>query len=276
VAGIWRRRGPDYAILIAGPLAAAFGASALGQYPIAARLVLFAAPLLAIMLATGLVMLAERIERLWPRLHSRWLVMAFLYPSVIVTAVLTFVPPPDWGVRGLEVGPLAEDFQLRSRGEPIYVFARVTPPWVFHTTDWSRPDTARLAWVARIAGPDGPGFVNGASRGRRVPGEADSLVYRQAGRVELFGTPSGSQGRMGTGYTPPRPDPGWAETEAQRIRDASRPYAWLVMSDFAHPGLDERAALMTAVDDAGGEVVYTRETADAVLYRLRFQSAARN
>jgi hypothetical protein len=275
VAGIWRRRGPDYAILVAGPLAAAFGASAVGQYPIAARLVLFAAPLLAIMVATGLVGLAERAESMWPRIRSRWLVMAFLYPSVMVAAVLTFVPPPDWGIRGLEVRPLADDFRVRSRGEPIYVFARVTPPWVFHTTDWSRPDTARLAWVARIAGPDGPGFVNGASRGRRVAGDADSLVYRQKRGIELFGTPSGSQGRMGTGYTPPQPDPGWAENEARRIRDAARPYAWMVLSDYAHPNLDERALLMAAVDDAGGEVIYTNQTADAVLYRLRFNPPRR-
>jgi hypothetical protein len=271
---IWRRRGLDYAILLAGPLAAAFAASVLGQYPIAARLVLYAAPLLAIMIAIGLVAVAGRIEGAWPRLRARWLVTGFLLPSLILTAVLTFAPPADWGIRGMEVRPLAEDFRLRSDGEPIYVFARVAPPWVFHTTDWSRPDTTRLAWLARMAGPGGPGFVNGASRGRRAPGDGDSLVYRYGGRVELFGTPSGSQGRMGTGYTPPVPDPGWAETEARRIRGVARPYAWMVMSDFAHPGLDERLALLTAVNHAGGEVVYTKETADAVLYRLRFDHAA--
>jgi hypothetical protein len=270
---VWRRRGPDYAILLAGPLVSGFGASALGQYPIAARLVLYAAPQLAIMVAIGLVAAADRIESIWPRLHARWLITGFLYPSLILAAVLTFVPPADWGIRGMEVRPLAEDFRRRSRGEPIYVFARVAPPWVFHTTDWTQPDTARLAWVARVAGPDGPGFVNGASRGRRSPGDGDSLVYSEDGQVELFGTPSGSQGRMVTGYTPPTPDPGWADTEAGRIRDVARPYAWVVMSDYAHPRLDERAVLMAAVNDAGGKVVYKKETADAVLYRLRFDHA---
>jgi hypothetical protein len=270
VIDIWRRRGPDYAILLAGPLAAGFAASGLGQYPIATRLVLYGAPLMAIMVAIGLVAAADRIERVWPRLRARWVVVGVLYPSLTLAAVLTFVPPTDWGIRGMEVRPLAEDFLRRSRGEPIYVFARVSPPWVFHTTDWSRPDTTRLAWVARMAGPDGPGFVNGATRGRRSPGEADSLVYGRGGRVELFGTPSGSQGRVGTGNTPPTPDPGWAETEAERIRDVARPYAWVVMSDYAHPGVDERAALMNAVKEAGGKVVYTKETTDGVLYRLRF------
>ena len=42
------------------------------------------------------------------------------------------------------------------------------------------------------------------------------------------------------------------------------------MSDYFHPRLDERGALMSAVNAAGGKVVYSRETVDAVLYRLRF------
>jgi hypothetical protein len=271
VSEVWRRRGPDYAVFLAGPLAAAFGASALGQYPIAERLVLYAAPLLAIMVATGLVVVANRVEGLWSRLRARWVVMAFLYPSIILAAVLTFVPPPDWGVRGVEVRPLAEDFRLRSNGEPIYVFARAAPAWVFHMTNWTHPDTARLTWAARIAGPDGPGSVNGASRGRRVRGEGASLAYERDGRMELFGAPSGSRGRMVSGYTPPAPDSGWGESEAWRIHQAAQPYAWVVMSDFDHPPLDERAALLAALKGAGGEVVYTKESADAVLYRFRFQ-----
>lgn len=272
IAEVWRRRGADYAILLAGPIAAAFGASLLGQYPIATRLVLYAAPLLTIMVATGLVVAADRIERLWPRVRARWVVMAFLYPSLILTAILTFVPPSDWGVRGVEVRPLAEDFRRRGQGEPIYIFARAAPAWVFHTTDWGRPDTTRLAWAARIVGPDGPGSVNGASRGKRHLGEGASLVYARGGRIELYGAPSGARGRMISGYTPSTPDSGWGESEAWRIRETARPYAWVVMSDFTHPPLDERSALLSAVEEAGGEMTYANESADAVLYRFRFRS----
>jgi hypothetical protein len=265
---LWRRRGPDYAVLVVGPIAAAFGASALGQYPIASRLMLYAAPLLAIMVATGLVALAGHIEQRWARVRARWVLMSFLYPSLIVTAVLTF----DWGIQGEEVRPLAEDYRLRGSQEPIYVFARAVPAWVFHTTDWTRADTARLTWVARMSGPQGPGFGNGGSRGRRAQGEGVGLIYAHEGHMELFGTPSGAQGRVGTGYASPTPDPGWAESEAWRIRESARPYAWVVMSDFVHPPLDERGALIAAVRDAGGEAVYSKETADAVLYRVRFRS----
>jgi len=54
------------------------------------------------------------------------------------------------------------------------------------------------------------------------------------------------------------------------MRAAAKPYIWIVMSDFAHGLLDERAILLRAVHAAGGEVLYTKATADAVLYRVRF------
>jgi hypothetical protein len=270
LAAVARRRGPDYAVLLAGPILAAFGASMLGRYPIATRLVLFSAPLLALLVATGAVAVARLIERSWPRVRARWILLLLVYPSVIIAATLAFASPSDWGFHGVEVRPLAELFRQRGEREPVYVFPRAVPAWVFHTTDWSAPDTARLKWVARIAGPGGPGFVNGASRGPRPLGEGNALVYSYGGTKELYGTSTGAQGRMGVGYTPPEPDPGWAENEARRMRTTARPYIWIIMSDYAHGPLDERAILMKAVSAAGGEVVFTRATADAVLFRVRF------
>src|SRR5213075_3257398 len=77
-----RRRGPEYGVLFTGPMLAAFGASAVGKYPIATRLVLFSAPLLAILVAGGAVVLARAIERSWPRVRARWLLLALVYPSL--------------------------------------------------------------------------------------------------------------------------------------------------------------------------------------------------
>jgi hypothetical protein len=79
---------------------------------------------------------------------------------------------------------------------------------------------------------------------------------------------------MGVGYYPSRPDPGWAESEVWRMQRAARPYVWIVMSDYAHGTLDERAVLMQAVEAGGGEVVFTHAAADAVLYRVRFHPAS--
>jgi hypothetical protein len=270
VAVLWRRRGSEYAVLVVGPLAAAAGASAMGSYPIATRLLLFTAPLLCVMVAGGIVWVASEIERRWTQVRARWVLLLFLYPSIVVAAALTFTPPADWGVRGVEVSPLAEDFYLHGHGQPVYVDARTVPAWVFHTTDWSSPDTSRLAFAAWAAGPDGPGFVNAASRGTRAPGEGKELAYRTGSWLELYGTPTGSQGRPLVGHVPSRPDSGWAESEAWRIREAARPSIWILLSDFEHGGIDERQILIEAVERSGGQVVYSRSTADAVLYRVQF------
>jgi hypothetical protein len=273
VTRVVRGRGPEYAVLLAGPILAAFGASALGSYPIATRLLLFSAPLLAILVAAGAVMVAARLERSWPRLRARWVLLLLLYPSVVLAVTLAFASPSDWGFHGVAALPLAEIYRHRESNEPVYIFPRAVAAWVFHTTEWSAPDTARLRWVADIAGPSGSGFVNGPSRGTRPPGEGAELVYTYQGRKELYGTSTGSQGRVGVGYVPPEPDPHWAENEVGRMRAAARPYVWIVMADYAHGSLDEGAILMRAVQAAGGEVVYSSATSDAVLYRVRFPPA---
>jgi hypothetical protein len=148
------------------------------------------------------------------------------------------------------------------------VYPRAAPAWVFHTTDWAAPDTSRLAWVARVTGPNGPAFINGASRGRRYVGDGDTLLFSSALGTELYGTSSGVQVRRGY-LSSPEPDPGWAESEAWRIRRAAQPHIWLIIAD-AHSTPVERTALMKAISDAGGRVLYSQTAADAMLLRLRF------
>ena len=267
-----RRHGPEYVIFLAGPAVAVFAASFLGRYPVATRLVLFYAPLLAILVAVGAVVVADHVERRWPRIRARWIILLLVYPSLVLAVTLAFTRPLDWGFRGTEIQPLAEVFRHRNGGEPIYVFPRAVPAWVFHTTDWTAPDTLRLSWVASIAGPGGLGFINAASRGRRAVGDGSELVYSSAGVQELYGTSTGTQVRRGQ-LSSLEPDPGWAESEAWRMRRTARPHIWIVIADFTHGSLDEGAILMRAVAAAGGKVVFSRAAADAVLYRVRFPLA---
>ena len=269
LAALLRRRGPEYAIFLAGPILAVFAASMLGQYPVATRLLLFSAPLFAILVAAGAVAVSMRLERSWPRIRARWILLLLVYPSLLLAVTLAFARPPDWGFYGTEVQPLADLFRQRSGGEPIYVFPRAVPPWVFHSTVWSAPDTSRLAWVARIAGPGGLGFINGASRGTRLLGEGSDLTYSYGGVNELYGTSTGAQVRRGS-LSSREPDPGWAESEAWRMRKAARPYIWIIIADYTHGPLDEGEILMNAVAAAGGVVVFDRVTADAALFRVRF------
>ncbi len=269
LAALLRRRGPEYGIFLVGPAAAVFAASMFGRYPVATRLVLFYAPLFAILVANGTVVLANLVELRWPRIHRRWIILVVVYPSLVLAATLAFAVPSDWGFQGTEVQPLAELFRQRNKSEPIYVFPRAVPGWVFHTTDWRAPDTTRLSWVASIAGPGGPGFINGASRGSRAAGDGSALVYSYAGVQELYGTSTGTQVRRGR-LSSPEPDPGWAESEAWRIRVAAHPHIWIILADFTHGRLNEGAILMRAVAAAGGKVVFKRASADAVHLRLRF------
>jgi hypothetical protein len=264
-----RRRGSEYGTLLAGPILAAFAASALGKYPIATRLVLFSAPLLAILVSTGALLSAESVERLLPPVRARWILLCLLYPSVLLATTVSFFPPSDGGFRSFEVKPLAELYQRSAGREPIWIFPRTAPAWAFYTTNWRAPDIARLEWFARMSGPAGLSFVNGASRGPRRPGQGATPFYTSRGTQEILGMSTGVQGRVGIGYSPPLPDAGWAETEVWRMRAVARPYIWIVISDFTHGSLDERRILMQAVESQGGKVVWSMETAGAVLYRIR-------
>jgi len=267
---IWRQRGPQYAILLSGPILATFGASLLDAYPMATRLLLFAAPLVATLVASGTVGIASWIEQRWPRIRARWILILAVYPSVLLAVALVVAPSGTWGFYGTEVKPLARFFVQHSGGDPVYVYPRAAPAWAFHTTDWAAPDTSRLAWVARVTGPNGPAFINGASRGRRFVGDGDTLAYSSALGTELYGTSSGIQVRRGH-LSSPKPDSGWAESEAWRIRRAARPHIWLIIAD-AHSTPVELTLLMDAIKDEGGRVVYRQTAADAELVRLGFTS----
>ena len=266
----WRQRGPQYAILISGPILATFGASLLGAYPLATRLLLFAAPLVGTLAASGTVGVANWVEQRWPTFRARWILILTVYPSLLLAVALVVAPSGTWGFYGTEVKPLTRFFVQHSGGEPVYVYPRAAPSWAFHTTDWAAPDTSRLAWVARVTGPNGPAFINGASRGQRFVGDGDTLVYTSALGTELYGTSSGVQVRRGH-LSSPKPDSGWAETEAWRIRRAAQPHIWLIIAD-AHSTPVELTLLMNAIKDRGGRVVYRQTAADAELFRLGFTS----
>jgi hypothetical protein len=268
LVSIWRQRGPQYAILLGGPILATFGASLLEGYPLATRLLLFTTPLVATLVAAGTVRVASWVEQRWPKIRAHWILIIAVYPSVVLAVAIVIAPSGTSGFFGTEVKPLTRLFMRQSGGEPVYVYPRAAPAWVFHTTDWSAPDASRLAWVARVTGPNGPASVNGASRGRRYLGDGDTLVYSSALGTELYGSSSGVQVRRG--YLSSRdPDPGWAESEARRIRSAARPHIWLIIAD-AHSTPIEPTLLMKAISDAGGRVLSTETASDAMLLRLEF------
>jgi hypothetical protein len=240
------RHGAALPVMLLGPTLAAFGASAAGQYPIATRLMLFASPLLICLTAAGLIAGADWLRAHSPTTRRRVLAAAFLIPSTEIAIRLALAHP-----REEEMRPITE--ALRSPGraaEPAYVFYRCIPAWTFYTTDWAAPDTVRNNLIAREAGPGGPSHENGASRGKRPPGEGAGLRAWFRGRSELLGVSSGVRGRQWLGYLPAAPDSNWAANEAARIRAAAAPGIWLVLVNDQHRG--EGDSLLAAVRRSGG------------------------
>jgi hypothetical protein len=168
--------------------------------------------------------------------------------------------------RGKSVRHVVADLARQQLGEPVYVYAGAVPAWAFYTTDWASPDTARLRFVASVAGPGGPAFHNAAGRGRPVaPDEGDGLWVCTGGRLELLGLRTGMQAREGSGFSQRGADTGWAEREAERIA-AMAPDVWLVFANIYPTTLPD---LQEALRQRGGEPTVTQEERGAALYRYR-------
>jgi dolichyl-phosphate-mannose-protein mannosyltransferase len=260
-----RRLGLWAATLVTAPIAAVLAGAILHRYPIAPRVLLFAVPLLILVMAAGVSTLMERAGHPVARTVARGIVVAWLLLIAVSAASRPEFPP---AVRPV-VRELAQ--QRVAREAPVYVLATAQPMWAFYTTDWTAPDTARLRWFARVGSPEGPGFHNAFSRGHTVCNEGDDLVWRGGARHELIGIPTGIQARALIRLTQLEPDSGWAQNEVRRILAERTPDAWLF---FVTTYRGERVQLLAALEAVGGERVYERETGGAWLYRYRLPTVS--
>jgi len=266
-----RRQGASAALLLLGPVAALLGASAIGRYPLAIRLTIFAAPLLILAAADGIGEGARWLNHRTRSVRAGWLQFVVLVPSSMLGIAWAIgAPGSPQGMPAI----VQQVEQRRHPGESVYIFHRAIAPWAFYSTDWSQPDRTRLTWIARIASPKGPSFGNAPPRGARRIGEGDSLMYRYRQREELFGTASGVQGRA---WLPSEPDqrsdwqtkadPGWALAEAARLHARGR-RVWAVFTSDS-PG-QEVLDLLRAIERMGGRIESRVEVAGTILYSIRF------
>ncbi len=250
---------PSIAILFTSSISASLVASGLGLYPVAARMMLFAVPILLTLLALG----AIDLYRTRPQLR---MVIVGVLGLIVAAGQLRNVVRADEPYRSGHLRPAVAFLQASLLpGEPIYVEATALPAWTFYTTDWSHPDISRLERMARAASFGGEAFENQPSRGRRVSGDGAELVFPFHDGVELLGVGDGGAFRVGARHKPPS-DPGWAESEAQRIRMAARPTAWLVTIKL--PWADIK--LDAAIRSVGGVRRDSLVAHYAVVARYRF------
>lgn len=258
IAGfIWvaRQHGSACVMLLIGPLALAYLASAAGLYPVETRLMLFAAPVVLLAFAAGVVAVWDAVGR--PTL--RYAVAAAACLPLLLGA---WMPERVVARLGLieNVGPLLQDTSYAGAfPEPVYLFARALPAWTFYATDWSANGSARAVSLMQVAFALGPNSGNTPSRGRPVVNEGDDLVLEEAGRRYVIGVPSGAEAtfrpRSRRWYYDRSVDAGWGENEIRRMQRETDFCFWVFLSDFKQV---ELRALRDAVAAEGLRLAYER------------------
>jgi hypothetical protein len=173
------------AIALFLPLGCAFAASAAGRYPLEPRLLLFAAPILAIALAAGLATIAE--ARGWRLAAACALGAALLATPLTTTAERALAPPGREEVRDA----LRYVAAHRRPGDALYLHALAAPAFRFYrarlgladlepvTSLHSREDWSRFeVRLAALRGRPRVWIVFSAIRGDDRPrGDAEARHY---------------------------------------------------------------------------------------------------
>ena len=236
--GFWRlvqRNGFAIGTLVAVPFLALALASALRLYPIDARLILFAAPLTAVLLAGGVT---------WPgSAISSQISLRIGFAVTAVLAGILLVMPARHAVRTLldpqgryEVRSLIRAVDRAREADPdagpVWLTAGVELPWRFYAGDSARGTTPEAR--VPVAGTDAP----------LAPGVLVGNWWHD-----------GDRGRA----------------EAERLRNAANGgCGWLI---FAMDNTVERDAVMRGVADLGGRVTETQQATGAASYRVCFGQA---
>lgn len=264
-----RRLGVWAAWLLAVPFVLAATASALHRYPFGVpRLMVFAVPLLLLMLAGAGAWLARRLENRVPA------------PVLVVVGFAALGPTLRDDIAGLRHPFEGEDTRAlvaqwrearRGEQEPIYVGAKAIPAWLFYTINWEAPRRDRLDFYA-LAATHGLAFENRPSRSHAVTDEGSDLVFESRGRREILGIATGREWRW-PDYRRPGPDPGWAENEARRIhREAvlnpHNPCAWILFTRLSERA--NRPLTWALRDGYSGVREHWFQAVGGVIYRYCF------
>jgi hypothetical protein len=247
--------------LLIGPLAAAMVASGLHRWPFAPRLLIFAVPLLVLLLGAGV----QAVGRLTSRIHRQVgfavvpLVFGVLLAAPVGYALHDAIKPPKWE----SAGPAISRFE-QSAGphDVLYVSNYGLPAWLFYTTDWAGPGGAAEEVLRTVEESQ----LNSSAPEHEMLGnnrdlESRVAVTAEAGYRVLIGHSAGAAGWRGI------PTPGWADTEAAWLKAEARPEVSLL---YVGPTGEAWDQLKDALDGAGGYVVSEYKAADAYLYLYRF------
>ena len=242
------------------PFLALATAAALHAYPLTTRLMVFLAPISAIAYAVVVGLVLERF-----RGRLQLAACALLLIAMVGRQLYQAGPYLGQSVNWEDSRSLAQWIMRERHGEPVYVNGFGAPAWMFYTTDWARPDTARLAWLENVQSFGGPAFPNRPSRGRSVSEEGHEVYYAGEAGLDIIGIATGMEYRNAYGYSQASPDPGWAANEVARIQSVSTPFAWVFLSHYAPP---QELELIAAIEAAGGKVLESGTRRGAAAHRV--------
>lgn len=260
-----RRRGRGTLTLLLAPYVAVVAAAIIGVYPIHSRLVLFLAPLLFFAAGSACAALAQLAP---PSVRPVALAVILSVPPILQRSDLALLGHPT-GNDGTLI--MIEHVEWRRGDAPIYLVRNAVPGWIYYTTNWHAPDTARLNWIAHLISSGGPAFTAVAHRGRRVYDEGDAFCEIVNGSLELIGLGSGEED-IKFGLTTTDVDDGWADNEARRIAAIARPDVW-VLANYTDE--KELGPLRAALRARGATITWSGSRAPlGAAFLVRFDSPA--
>jgi hypothetical protein len=201
------------ALLLSAPLAALGAASSVGAYPIATRLTLFALPSIALLLGEAIGALAQVL----PERRRVLGVVCLVLPLVLLGL------PSDgkWRLADAQWSKARTmTAWAPSTGEPVYVYSRGVPQFLYYAVDWSQPDTALIGEAYALTRPGAIAFENRS--GYVAPDEIAALnLEKLRTKGIVLGLPDGMAFAYMRGWNRLEPDPRWASSEIARLSAAA-------------------------------------------------------
>ncbi len=262
---VLRTRGETACWWLAGPTLLTLAASVLGLFPLSPRLSLYLLPGFIVLFVAGLSELLAHgsLAHLPRRLAVAGAVLVLPLAAMAIARTFTLEPSGHFERLVHELG------ERRAPGEPVYIFARSLPAWIYYTTDWSDPDTTRLRFLTTAAHSTGRAFENAPSRGRVREEEAPAITS-PAAPGELLGLPSGMEWREVQEHVRAEPDSGWVEVERRRIEAAANPGVWILATAF----YAAETELFEALERDAARRTFARLRGGSALVRYEFERAA--
>jgi hypothetical protein len=261
--GAWtiaHKRGVVTMLMVLGPLGFAALAWLLDQLPAFDRLLLFAAPILALIFGVAIAQVIHYIPFRSRRFGVAALVM-LLGGLLVVEAVEGIARPKPSGGREL--------VRLVPPGSSVWLTRATSPIWAFYTTDWQWVDTLRLDWFAAIHRE--PDLARRLERPAREPSLPELPWW-----TERIALPSGLRSEAGRTQGGDAVD-AWAQDEVSRLHALVGSRGWMLIT---HSEALEMDALRRALDLEGlrveHEVILKRSTLWLVSRSARYAPSARS